>query len=605
MINRSAVLHIPVSQYAFAWDEETVTIRLRAAKNNLKQCSLFWGDRACESSPVTFARAEMKVCWRDESFDFWEITLSSIPKRLCYYFELREEEEWSYYYADQFFRKLPDILLENGLVIEGRSEYYQYPYILQSEICEIPEWFRSAVVYNIFPDSFADSQAHVPGSGFEITDERGNRHISRLGGTLRGITENLEYIKELGFNCIYLNPIFSAGEYHKYDTIDYYHVDPTLGTDADFRELTEKLHGMGMHIIIDGVFNHCGWRNPFFRDILEKGEASAYRNWFYGLPCPVELPREGKKPSYACFAYEKKMPKLNTAASEVQEYFAGIGRYWIEEFHVDGWRLDVANEVDKNFWRTFKRSVRRANPEAVLIGEVWENAKDWLHCDMMDSTMNYDFRKHCRELFAQGNYTAADFKNAMTDMLLRYPTQLTQAQLNLLDSHDVPRFLSLCGGEIRKWKPAFLCLAFFPGIPSVFYGDERGICGIREEEYRSSMDWSAGNEELRRFVRDVLKIRRELVVPEALWSVAETKEEEELFIFERRNGESAVRVILHTGEKDVNISAYMQNGRVLLQSGENGEHLSAWGYMILKIRTKADRNPGAHKTVKTKFVEQI
>ena len=583
MINRSAVLHIPVSQYAFALNEETMTIRLRTAKNNVEQCHIFWGDRACDRSPVVFTEEEMTVRWQDECFDFWEITLPHIPGRLCYYFELRDRDEWSYYYADQFSRKLPDIITENGFVIEGRSEYYQYPYILRSEILEVPEWFRNAVVYNIFPDSFADRKGHVPGEGFEITDEKGNVHISRLGGTIRGITENLEYIKDLGFNCIYLNPIFCACEYHKYDIIDYYHVDPTLGTDEDFMELTDKIHQLGMHIIIDGVFNHCGWKNPLFQDVVQKGRTSAYQDWFYGLTFPVELPKEGEKPSYACFAYEKKMPKLDTANPKVQEYFAEVGKYWIEKFHVDGWRLDVANEIDKDFWRRFRKAVKEVNQDAVLIGEVWENAKDWLGCDMMDSTMNYDFRKHCRELLARQSYTVEDFRNAMTDMLLRYPTQLMQVQLNPLDSHDVPRFLSLCDGNLAKWKLAFLCLIFFPGVPSVFYGDEKGIRGILEEEYRSPMAWNTGAEEERQFVKDALRIRKELLAPDAQWMPLRDVAEPELFIFERRK-EHTVRIILHVGEGEIDTGKYLQGGKLLMQGAAQGSRLSDWGYQILEIK---------------------
>ena len=582
MINRSAVLHIPVSQYAFALNEHTITIRLRTEKNNIHECSIFWGDRACNSSPVTFTETKMKVCWRDECFDFWEVTLSQIPRRLCYYFKLTTEQEWSYYYADQFSKQVPDVVMDDGFVIEGRSEYYQYPYILQSEILNVPEWFRNAIVYNIFPDSFASQKQAVSKQGFEIIDEDGNRHISRLGGTIRGIVENLEYIKDLGFNCIYLNPIFSAGEYHKYDIIDYYHVDRTLGTDEDFMELTRKVHEMGMHIIIDGVFNHCGWKNPFFQDVVKKGKDSAFWNWFYELSTPMEVPKDGEEPSYACFAYEKKMPKLNTSHPEVQAYFAQVGKHWIEKFHVDGWRLDVANEIDKNFWRMFKKAVREANTEAVLIGEVWENSKDWLGCDMMDSTMNYDFRKHCREFLAKNHYSPENFRNAMTDMLLRYPKQLMEAQLNLLDSHDVPRFLSLCEGDINKWKLAFLCLAFFPGVPSMFYGDEREITGLREEEYRSPMAWERETNGTQKFIREVLTIRKDWVPPEALWVPVETTPEEKVFVFELKK-EHTIRIILSVSRDYVDIERYTVGGYPLMENGIQGKYLSGYGYQVLKM----------------------
>lgn len=219
----------------------------------------------------------------------------------------------------------------------------------------------------------------------------------KLGGTIRGITENLDYIRDLGFNCIYINPIFVAGEYHKYDLIDYFHIDPCFGTDEDFRNLVSTCHALGMRVIIDGVFNHVGWHFFAFEDVIEKGETSAYKDWFYGLQFPVQRPATGDEyPTYECFGYERMMPKTNTENPEVIRYFCDVGQYWVREFDIDGWRLDVASEINDAFWRAFRAAVKEAKPDCLLIGEVWESAQHWLNGDMFDSTMNYDFRKHCR-----------------------------------------------------------------------------------------------------------------------------------------------------------------------------------------------------------------
>ena len=245
----------------------------------------------------------------------------------------------------------------------------------------------------------------------------------------------------MGFTCIYLNPIFIAGEYHKYDVLDYYHIDPCLGTDADFLELVDELHLRGMKIIIDGVFNHCSCDFFAFADVVEKGRDSRYCKWFYKLEFPVVRPQdENEIPGYTCFAYERKMPKLNTSEREVQMYFADVGAYWIKKYHVDGWRLDVANEIDRNFWRRFRAAVKQADPEAVLIGEVWENAQIWLKGDMFDSTMNYEFRRICREYLASMESNALKAAYQFGQMLLRYPKILVNGKLNIIYIHDVPRF---------------------------------------------------------------------------------------------------------------------------------------------------------------------
>lgn len=566
-MNKSAVLHIPMSRFAFARSEDCFVIRLRAGKGDLDRCTLFYGDRACVFSPVRFTSTVMEKRYEDELFDFYEAVLLDCPRRICYYFQLEKGDEKIWYYADSFHEELPDLILEDGFVIEGRSEYYQYPYILRSEVVKLPDWFMHAVVYNIFPDSFADGRRSLAGTGRTMTDGDGVASRSRLGGTIRGITENLDYICDLGFNCLYLNPVFRAGEYHKYDIVDYYHVDPCMGTDEDFLELTEAAHRRGMHIIIDGVFNHCSWFFPQFEDVVQKGEASAYKDWFYELAYPVTRPdTETETPGYACFAYERKMPKLNTSNPEVQDYFAGVGRYWIEKFHVDGWRLDVANEVDKGFWRKFRNAVRAAGPEAVLIGEVWENAEVWLQGDMFDSVMNYDFRKHCRDFFALQRTSAEDFGWSMTDMYLRYPAQVSCGQLNLLDSHDVSRFYSLCGEDYDHWQAAFLYLCMAPGVPSVFYGDEKRIAGIREEEYRSGMPWQQPCEEEAEYVRKVIGIRKERIAPYDDCRILWADRKENLLVFER-TGSRRTRVLIHMGDEPVNVEAYLAGGSILLQKG--------------------------------------
>ena len=583
-MNKSAVLHIPMSQYAFAWSEKNFIIRLRAGKGDLDCCTLFYGDRACVSSPVRFTAISMKKRYEDELYDFYEVMLTDCPRRLCYYFLLEKGNEKIFYYADSFHQRMPDIITEDGFVIEGRSEYYQYPYILRSEVVKLPEWYTDAVVYNIFPDSFADEKENLAERGQTLTSADGMVSRSRLGGTIRGITENLDYICGLGFNCLYLNPVFCAGEYHKYDIVDYYHIDPCMGTDEDFLELTEAVHERGMHIIIDGVFNHCSWYFPRFEDVVRNGCDSEYKDWFYELSFPVVRPNtEQEEPEYACFAYERKMPKLNTANPQVQEYFANVGRYWIEKFHVDGWRLDVANEVDKNFWRKFRSAVHAANPEAVLIGEVWENAEVWLKGDMFDSVMNYDFRKHCRDFFALQQTTAEGFGWNMTDMFLRYPMQVSSGQLNLLDSHDVARFYSLCGEDYDRWQAAFLYLCMAPGVPSVFYGDEKRIAGVREEEYRRGMPWGEHCTAEAEFVKKVIGIRRKWIGAYDDYRILRADKETNLLVFERA-GANRVRVLIHMGAGTVDAGKYFTGGRILLQKGveEPGLEHSKEGFRRIK-----------------------
>jgi cyclomaltodextrinase / maltogenic alpha-amylase / neopullulanase len=576
-MNKSAILHIPLSQYAFATGEHSLTIRIRTGKNDLTACTLYYGDRACNCTPVRFYPLPMRSIGEDSLYTYYEVNVESAYNRICYYFKLEKGDEWYYYYADQFTKKLADITIDNH-IIEGRSEYYQYPVILREEILDVPEWFKNAIVYNIFPDSFASGKRELSGESKVIDACK-----SRLGGTIQGIRENLDYIQELGFTCIYLNPIFVAGESHKYDILDYYHIDPCFGTDEDFRNLVNEIHSRDMHIIIDGVFNHCSWYFFAFDDVVKNGEKSRYKDWFYELSYPVIRPEDEKEiPNYSCFAYERKMPKLNTSNVEVQEYFANVCTYWLKEFKVDGWRLDVANEIDRNFWRRFRQTAKEVNKESVLIGEVWENSSSWLKGDAFDSTMNYDFRKHCREFFALRESNANQFKEGILQMYLRYPKNIALGQLNLLDSHDVPRFLSLCSGDIRRYQLALVFLLMFPGVPSVFYGDEKGIEGITENEYRQAMPWNKAGD-VRELVKELITIRKKYLEPSDGFCFPYVAENNEAICLERITNKGSILVWLNVSKEKISISNSSREGAVLLDNGLSLSELSSNSFAILFV----------------------
>lgn len=572
-MNKSAILHIPMSQYAYGMDESHVVIRLRTAKDDLRKCTLYYGDRACRKTPVIFTKVEMKIMAQAPLYDYYEVVLENPYKRLCYYFELDDGTEKILYYGDCFCET----------PVDDRSEYYQLPFNHRADIVNPPKWAQDAVIYNIFPDSFATGKEKVSGQASQKQWE-GQTVCGKLGGTIRGITENVSYIKKLGLNAIYINPVFAAGEYHKYDLIDYFHIDPCFGTNEDFKELVETFHANGIKVIIDGVFNHCGWKFFAFEDVVQKGQQSAYKDWFYGLQFPVIRPDNGEDyPNYECFGYERLMPKLNTANLQVQEYFCKVGRYWVEEFHTDGWRLDVASEVNDGFWRKFHEEVKAVNPEAILIGEVWESANHWLDGTIFDSAMNYDFRKHCKRFFAEGSIDAAEFDGRVTDMRMRYRRQTVYAQLNILDSHDVSRFLSVCGEDRRRYKLAIVFQMCFPGIPSVFYGDEFGITGIREEEYRQPMPWGR-QDELYAFFEQAIRMRKQQkALTQGDYHTLNAVAGSRFYGFERTYEKQRVMIFLNMEEAKMTCSI-PENAEILMQEGWKDNILDPYGYVVALVQ---------------------
>lgn len=567
-MNLAAVFHRPMSEYCFGLDENHIVYRLRCAKGDLTRVTLSYGDTACRVTPIVFTTVEMEPAAWDELHDYWEVVVESPYNRVYYYFTLYGADgSWIHYYGDEFTQEL----------VDERSEYFKLPFNHRADIARAPDWAQDALVYNIFPDSFASGQRTITGQGITTTYQ-GQPVSSRLGGTLDGVAANAAYLKALGFNCVYLNPIFAAGEYHKYDTLDYFHVDPCFGGDEAFHRMVDALHSQGIRVIIDGVFNHCGWHFWVFEDVVQNQETSPYCSWFYGLQFPVERPEDPEAyPTYTTYAYERMMPKLDTANPEVRAYLLRVGVYWVQEFKIDGWRLDVASEVDDGFWRAFRQAVKAVNPDVLLIGEVWETARHWLAGDMFDSTMNYDFRKHCLRFFAQGTLDAAGFAARCSDMVMRYRRQLLGVQMNLLDSHDVPRFLTLCGGDLKRYRMAVLFQMTFVGMPTVFYGDELGMTGLKELDYRAPMAWDGSNLVLAEFFRRLAALRTRFPALRR-GDFRVLCAQGGLLVYQRQLQESTITVALNAGDAPAALPELP--GACLWAEGLAGNCLDGWGFSV-------------------------
>lgn len=531
-----AISHVPLSKDAYMLDEETLVIRLQAAKGDIGMCSLHYGDRVCMSEPMVMGRVEMQKVASDQLFDYFECKVHSPYTRVCYYFYIKDLQGHEIFFCEYGF---------SAKMKCDKTQFFQFPYLRREDIIRMPEWTKDMVMYHIFPDSFADGKRSLSGEGKCFQWGKGYESVSKHGGTLKGILENLDYIEAMQVNCLYINPIFKAASYHKYDTIDYLEIDPCFGTKDDLKILVAACHARGIHVILDGVFNHCGSGFFPFLEVLENGEKSHYCHWFYQLNFPVKY--EGI-PNYEAFAYVKEMPKLNTGNEEVIEYFCQVGRYWIREADIDGWRLDVANEINYEFWRRFRKEVQKEKEDVFLIGEIWEDSSVWLRGDQFHSTMNYTFTNICREFFAEETISVSEFDQKIHHMHMRYPEMVTLAQMNFLDTHDVPRFLSYCAGNEKKLELAVLYMMCAVGIPSVFYGDERKISGSREEEYRSPMPWEK-EDHLVAFYRTYIGIRRNSkALCRGSYETLLCDDANRVYVFARKTEDEHVIVIMNAGK---------------------------------------------------------
>lgn len=366
-----------------------------------------------------------------------------------------------------------------------------------------PEWVKHAVFYQIFPERFANGDktndpANVQPWGTQPTLN------NLMGGDLQGIIDHLDELKELGVTALYLNPIFQATTSHKYNTFDYFKIDPHFGTLETFHRLVREVHQRDMKLILDAVFNHCGRGFFAFHDVIENGPHSPYVNWFHIARFPIH-PYEARYPAnYKTWWDFRELPKFNTDTPAVRKYLLDVARYWIEQ-GVDGWRLDVPNEIaDHNFWREFRQVVKGVNPEAYIVGEIWGDGSPWLQGDQFDAVMNYLFRDLCTDFFATYKTKAHDFGAGIDQLITLYRPEVTYAQFNLLGSHDTMRFMT-AAQEAGQWalervKLAVQMKLIFPGAPCIYYGDEIGLQGGGDPDCRHCFPWdqpAAWNMELR------------------------------------------------------------------------------------------------------------
>ncbi len=391
-----------------------------------------------------------------------------------------------------------------------------------------PDWVADALFYQIFPDRFFRSgrPAHPRPSGpFEPWNAPPTARGFK-GGDLWGVAEKLDYLAEMGFNAIYLNPVFASSANHRYHTSDYLRVDPILGGDKALRNLLDEAHARGMRVILDGVFNHSGRGFFAFNHLLENGPASPYRDWYYVKGFPLRA--YGGKPNYQAWWDNPELPKLRIETPEVRAYLLDVAEHWIR-FGADGWRLDVPEEIaDMTFWTEFRERVKGANPEAYLVGEIWREAPDWVVPEgPFDAVMNYPLGRAVlgfvggeafdRELAARSGLgriealDAAAWSERLTAVLARYPDEVNLSQLNLLASHDTPRLISMMREDSGRAALALELLFMLPGAPNLYYGDEIGLSGGHDPDNRRALPWDRPerwNREVLERVRAVARLRR-------------------------------------------------------------------------------------------------
>lgn len=512
-MNTAAIYHRPESEYAFLYTNTRFRIRLRTRKNDIKKVYVLCGDPYTITTEKWYQKQRpMKKCLSTNVHDYWEIEVTSETRRLQYAFHVVGEDNTDCFYGDQ------GIFPYRENVITEPNFYFRIPYFHQIDRFTIPEWVKETVWYQIFPERFANGdKANDP----EHTLPWGSKDPDRedfFGGDLQGVRDHLDYLTDLGVNGIYFCPIFKATSNHKYDTIDYYEVDPAFGDKKLLKNLIDEAHKRGIRIMFDAVFNHMGVHSPQWQDVLKNGEKSIYKDWFHIRFFPVDsyqmtdLPETAENIPYDTFAFTPFMPKLNTANPEVQKYLLDIATYWIKEFDIDGWRLDVANEVDHHFWKKFREAVTEIKPDIYILGEIWHSSQAWLQGDEFHAVMNYAFTDSIKDYFAKKKITASQMVSGMNHQQMLYRDQVNEGTFNLLDSHDTARILTLCQGNKELMKSVMAFMFLQKGSPCIYYGTEIGMTGEDDPDCRKCMIWEKEEQDLELFgfIKELVSLRKQL-----------------------------------------------------------------------------------------------
>lgn len=496
-----------------------------------------------------------------------------------YYFTLKNHDETLYYGNN-----------EEGLGGVGKV-YTENPKPYQITVYKdfkVPSWYKEGIIYQIFVDRFYNGNENgivnnpkknsfIYGDWYDEpmyvrTKEGRIAKWDFFGGNLEGVIKKLPYIKSLGVNVIYLNPIFEASSNHKYDIADYKTIDPMFGDEEKFKELCSKAKNLDIRIILDGVFSHTGSDSIYFNrygNYVSLGAYESKESPYYKWYRFSEYPHK-----YECWWGIDNHPNVEELEESYVDFIIkdedSVISKWMKA-GASGWRLDVADELPDEFIAMIKRRMKEVKEDSVLIGEVWEDASNkvsyedrrrYVFGEELDSATNYPFRDMIIE-FLQGNISSDMFIKRFMSLKENYPEESFYGAMNLLGTHDTERILTRLGqGErgIKLLKLATAIQMCLPGVPLIYYGDEAGLTGGKDPENRKAYPWGRENQDILHWYKKISSYRRGLEVLRK-GDITFIELNENLLCFIRRYHKELLAVFINREEREAYFSIKLQKGK--------------------------------------------
>ena len=596
MINTSAMRHRSTVDMCYSADKDTAVIRLCTGRDVEKAFII------CDDPFIHWLRRQenwdgtkrpMTLSMELENHLIWEYRIKPPYKRLQYYFEAEAGNEQLLVYDNK--------ICDPKKTDKTSKQCFKLPWMNPSDVIAPPPWVKDTVWYQIMPDRFC--RAGEPDERFvewgKFIEPKPGIHGEFYGGDLKGVTRRLPYLHELGISGIYFTPIFLSDSYHRYNIFDYGLIDPTLGDEEDMKELVRQAHSMGIRIMLDGVFNHCGTEFFAWKDVLEKGRDSEYFDWFFinrdnfnDFTLPENQKLDTSDGRYFTFSFVGIMPKLNTGNPEVIRYFCDVCSHWVRDWGIDGIRFDVGDEISHTFLRELRRTLKPLNPELFLLGEIWFDSLPWLEGDEYDSVMNYPAYDCVNNFERERSLSSVDFMHSLNACRAMYPEQVTEVLFNFIDTHDTVRVSEECNGNADLLLQKLTMLLTLPGTPCLYYGTEIALRGREKWENRSCMPWSEIDSgkysEMFGEVSALIRLRNEReALKGALIEFIHHEDNPRILHYVRcdENTGEKIGVCLNCGNEDFSFNA---EGNVLFSRLYDGNQLMPDGTVIYGLPAKGN-----------------
>lgn len=571
-MDKSSIIHYMNEMFQYKLNEHQYVIKIKVKKGDVKGINLHYVEKYLRERNIPNHQefcVPMKKVASTRLSDYYETIISDeiemMGKTLQmlaarYYFEFINDNKEEYYGNYKWFKEKPfnTIDMFNMVIHQLNSTFF-----------ETPEWSKGATFYQIFPERFCPTDEKYSSNWFLTPMDS----KARTNGTLKGVEQKLEYIKSLGVDAIYFNPIFKSTSSHKYDTIDYMKIDEPLGTEEDFKSLIKKAHSLGIKVVLDLVFNHSSTLFFAFQDVLKNQQNSKYKDWYFINEYPVDVSWPAK---FMGFSFAPFMPKLNTDNKECREYLLNVGRHYLKEFDVDGYRLDVADEVTHSFWKEFRNECKKIKKDCLIMGEVWYESTPYLRGDEFDSIMNYTIFDAIRSLLNK-KITIDEFidnieRERGESNLTYYHTSNT-----LIGSHDTDRIFTHLGKDKDKFISAFSLLYFLPGAPLLYYGDEIMMEGENDPDCRRGMIFDPSfNKDIKNLMVNLIDLKHKLPLKEG-----ELYLQNKDYLEITREYENEKYILILSLDKEINLPQYNDAHNLLTNEKFQGT-LKPFNPLIIK-----------------------